>query len=374
MHIVIASNFPGDARLGSAKIPLREADALRTLGHRVTLVFQESLEAVGAGRVADLTAPFRFASVLEQISDADVVDIAGFDGFPFFSMQRRRKRRPALVCRLNGLWREVLRVDWSNSPSSLSKRCLRALYQESGPLAFEATSMRSADVVRTLSAADRTSLERGKRKGERPPIVAIAPGIDSVFLRSARGAFSERTGIAFVGNWIPRKGTRALAEAMTEALSDHPSLEFFALGTGLAEEHVKGQFPRSTHARIHVQPRIEAAALAQVLATVGIFVFPTLYEGYGLVVAEAMASGCAVITTPTGAGAELIRHEQNGLLVEPDDSRGLAQSISRLLGSTEESERLASQASQTVAGLTWLETARRLENLYLTASRRKQGT
>src|SRR5262249_19192398 len=149
--------------------------------------------------------------------------------------------------------------------------------------------------------------------------------------------------------------------AMTEILTAHPQLRFQALGTGLQESSVREGFPVSLHSRIFVAARIEPASLAWSLARTAIFVFPTLYEGYGMVLAEAMASGCAVVTTPTGAGAELVRHEHNGLLVEPGDSAALVSSIESLLRSPKNGECLAGEAVRTAQRLGWSTTARQLE-------------
>jgi glycosyltransferase involved in cell wall biosynthesis len=363
MHIVIASNFDRDEKLGSSRIPLREADELRARGHKVTLLFREDVAPFGSGRLSDLTAPFRFASALEVIRDADVVDVAGFDGAVFFLKQRAHLARPALVCRLNGLWRQVLSVDWESMESSPSQAMLRSLYQAVGPLAFENISIRCSDLVRTLSISD-ASLVTQVGGGALPPVVAVSPGIDPVFLNVVSVPFRQRRGVVFVGNWIFRKGIAALTDAMIELLKAFPTLVFHALGTGVPEETVLRMFPSSLHTRVQVVPRMEPGALAERLRKAAVFVFPTLYEGYGMVVAEAMASGCAVVTTSTGAGAELIRHMRNGVLVAPRDSRGLVTALSRLLRSPEEAELLSTRAARDVREQGWSNTALKLEEAY----------
>lgn len=69
----------------------------------------------------------------------------------------------------------------------------------------------------------------------------------------------------------------------------------------------------------------------ELLASAGVLVSPTLYEGFGLVNLEAMASGCAVISTETWGVKDYLVDGKNGLTVPPKDPRSLADAIERVL-------------------------------------------
>jgi glycosyltransferase involved in cell wall biosynthesis len=56
-------------------------------------------------------------------------------------------------------------------------------------------------------------------------------------------------------------------------------------------------------------------------------VFPTLSDGFGMVVTEAFARGLPVITTPRAGAADLVTHAHNGLVIAPADARALAEAI-----------------------------------------------
>jgi glycosyltransferase involved in cell wall biosynthesis len=68
------------------------------------------------------------------------------------------------------------------------------------------------------------------------------------------------------------------------------------------------------------------------LSQVDIFVLPSLFEGLGVSVLEAMAAGKAVIASRVGGLPELVIDSVTGLLVAPRDIEGLAQAISTLAG------------------------------------------
>ncbi len=90
--------------------------------------------------------------------------------------------------------------------------------------------------------------------------------------------------------------------------------------------------------RITWHGALEQAELAGLMARCDLFVFPSLFEAYGTVLAEAAAAGMPVLSTRVGAAGDLVRHGVSGLLVEVGDWGGLAGHLRLLLL---EPERLA---------------------------------
>ncbi|MBI3403648.1 MAG: glycosyltransferase [Acidobacteria bacterium] len=82
--------------------------------------------------------------------------------------------------------------------------------------------------------------------------------------------------------------------------------------------------------RVTFAGEMSGAALDAEYARADLFVLPTLYEGYGMVVAEALAHGVPVISTPTGGIEELVGRDA-GLLVPPGDADALASALTRVL-------------------------------------------
>lgn len=77
-----------------------------------------------------------------------------------------------------------------------------------------------------------------------------------------------------------------------------------------------------------------------------VFVCPSRHEGLGSIVLESWAHGCALVATRSQGPAELIRHERDGLLVDIDDSAGLARTVSTLLDSAGLRQQLAQAGRQ----------------------------
>jgi glycosyltransferase involved in cell wall biosynthesis len=150
------------------------------------------------------------------------------------------------------------------------------------------------------------------------------------------------SGLLYVGNSDDRnKGARYLIEA-TALLRDR-GIDFhltFVDRAG-AEAAPRMVAARGLDDRVTFINRDRAAAglgrlseaeLARVYNEAQILVSPSLYEGFGLPAAEAMACGTPVVATTAGAFPEVIAAGETGILVAPGDSVALADAIAGLLG------------------------------------------
>ncbi|MEE2876484.1 MAG: MSMEG_0565 family glycosyltransferase [Candidatus Neomarinimicrobiota bacterium] len=93
--------------------------------------------------------------------------------------------------------------------------------------------------------------------------------------------------------------------------------------------------------------------------------FPSVKEGWGLVVLEAMASGVPVLTSDIPVFREYLRHEENAIMVNAKDESSIASGIKKLATDAELKQRLASSGPNTAGQYTWQATARaHLEQYY----------
>ena len=162
----------------------------------------------------------------------------------------------------------------------------------------------------------------------RPADPSDASGASDV--PSSPGAASTRPAIVlFVGRIVRRNGWHVLLDAWRRA----------GLGAR-AELHVVGSGPDDAALRaaargldgVRILGRIDDADLADHYRAAHVVVVPsTTGEGFGLVAAEALACGTPVVASAQGGLAEVVRHEQDGLLVAPGDAAALAAALQRTI-------------------------------------------
>ena len=167
----------------------------------------------------------------------------------------------------------------------------------------------------------------------------IHSGVDLTAFSDARinaPAMREMLGIppeAFVvgtaGRLTPIKGQRYLLEAAAVISARKPDLFFVFLGDGeLAPELGKMATSLGIKNSMFVGWRQD---VPEVMSTFDIFVLPSLNEGMGKVLVEAMALGKPIVASDVGGIPDLVIHNHNGLLVPPADVEGLVNSINLLL-------------------------------------------
>ncbi|MGH2367744.1 MAG: glycosyltransferase family 4 protein [Chloroflexota bacterium] len=135
---------------------------------------------------------------------------------------------------------------------------------------------------------------------------------------------------------------------------DQEKLEALAHETGVAE-------------RVRLTGSVSHDEVQRYLRAADVFVLNTRYEGLSHVLLEAMAAGTPVVASAVGGNPEVIRHEQNGLLVPLDDGPAITTAIGMLLHDTALASRIRRQAAQDVRAYRWDElveqTAATLEEL-----------
>ena len=162
----------------------------------------------------------------------------------------------------------------------------------------------------------------------------------------------------FVGGIQPRKDPLTAIEAL--ALLDG-ELDLVLVGA----EKRGGEEVRKTVQRLGLERRVVLAGhvdheeLAALYRGAACLVFPSRYEGFGLPVLEAMASGTPVVAAAAGAVPEVAGDA--AILVEPGDPEAIADGVRRALA---ERERLVAAGLERAGRFSWAETARRTLAVY----------
>jgi len=153
--------------------------------------------------------------------------------------------------------------------------------------------------------------------------------------------------VGSVGWLTDVKGHEYLIEAVAKLKPDFPSLHLVIIGSGdrhdaLLQQSELAGLRDAVHLLGH-RDDIEAC-----LAGMDLFVLPSLNEGMGRALIEAMAAGLPVIASRVGGIPAVISHERTGLLVPPGDAGALAEALRRLLDRPEWATQLGLAASRSV--------------------------
>ncbi len=135
--------------------------------------------------------------------------------------------------------------------------------------------------------------------------------------------------LLYVGRLSPEKGIKVLLDAAMRG--EGFPLPLAIVGGGPLEDEVRRA---ASHGRIEYRGNQPQAEVRRLMKHATLLLFPSLwYETFGMVIAEALASGLPVVASRLGAMAELISSGENGLLVEPGSSDALVAAVRRFISS-----------------------------------------
>lgn len=144
------------------------------------------------------------------------------------------------------------------------------------------------------------------------------------------GLNSGKLVVGTVGWLLPIKGPMVLLKAMDRIWQKHSDVELVYVGKGELEEELKTEF-----FRMGVSDSVTFLGwrndVHEIMPVFDLFVLPSLNEGMGRVLVEAMASGKPVVGSNVGGIPDLIKNGHNGFLVEPGDEIDLSVAIEKVL-------------------------------------------
>lgn len=235
-----------------------------------------------------------------------------------------------------------------------------------------AAAITTAEAARVICPSRSTALDVEEFYGVARERIRVVPhGVEMADLGiHAAEELWQRRGITepyllWVGTQEKRKNVIAVLDAFTRVAPRHPQLSLVLHGPNgwLGDEVGEGLRHRGMHTRTIVSegslPRSELAAL---YARASAFVYPSLYEGFGMPVLEAMACGTPVVTSNISALPETAGGA--ALLVDPLDDVALAESVERIISDSTLAEDLSRRGQKRAAGFTWAEAARKTWAVY----------
>lgn len=185
---------------------------------------------------------------------------------------------------------------------------------------------------------------------------SVRPTPEQVEARCRRILSGEKLRVLYAGTVSFRKGVQDL-QAVIHAMKGEP-VHFQVLGPVLSEARKIVESLQGLAEFIPKQPYTE---LPRWYAQADLFLFPTIEDGYPLVLAQARASGLPILTTHHGNGPELVEEGKTGWLFPIHRPQEMADRLRWCAGHREELERMARRSYEDYRPRDWSDVARELE-------------
>ena len=308
LHVVVPG--PLEQRTGGYLYDARMVEGLRAAGWQVVVHNLDGLFPSG-DEVASRSAECVFTSIL----DGSVVLIDGLALVASAKAVERHAQRLMLLALVHHPLSDERGLTTDESSLFLTKetRVLR--------------------LMRGVIVTSQFTSRRLQRIGlERNRIRVVLPGTDPVVQR-ANQLSTELPRLLVVGSLIPRKGHDVLMRALgTLGMQSWHCVCAGSLDRDrrFAEEVMTQAGEAGIGERVEFVGECNRSTLEQLYAGASIFVLPSYYEGYGMVLAEALAYGLPIVSTTGGAIPETVPAGA-GILVAPGDHLALANALGRLL-------------------------------------------
>jgi len=368
----LTSEYPTEAYNGGIGSYVRQmAHSLAELGHSVYVLLAVSSGEgitwdgpvpihkvalpVFAARLPEPLAKcssFLFARQLAGVAEKlnlDVLEAPEFVGLTAF-LSLVKPPRLHLVVRLHTC-SAICRSLANHRPASARIRVTHSLQDW-----LERRAIETADSVTAISQAtiDLTKKILGVKRED----FHVTPNpVNELFFSPAEaGPVSREPLVLFAGRLEWRKGPDILVKALPALLERHPNARFCLAGgdtntapggiSGLA--YLSSLIPEQARAHVEFAGFLRPEQLLQKYREATVCVFPSRWEGFGLVAAEAMACGKAVVVSDTPGFRELISDGVTGLLAKGEGPQGLASAIGTLLSDSNLRQTIGAAASKDV--------------------------
>ena len=367
MKILSISNCSLVESQGSGYVILNFCRGLRDHHHEVDLFGPESYEPLQflQGRATSYrqAVGMLFFTLRQSTKkNYDIVEFYGGESWITASiLSKITSRKFLLVSHSNGLETRYYETLIKSSQTGLIESPFKKWYQLDQTSFFK-NAFTQVDGIVTVSE-DEAQYALACQYQDDAHVVGINNSLPEDYI-GLSVEFERKPVIGYCGSWIQRKGIQLIQSDITQILNEFPECTFKLIGVG-ANFHKEDYFPTSISAQIKVIPFVENKQyLQRIYQSLSILIVPSIYESFGLVTAEAMACGCAVVVSKIGWGAALENHKE-ALIIENLISPGLYQAVKELLLDEPLRIKIAQAGYQRVQNLRWSTAVDKLQNTYL---------
>jgi alpha-maltose-1-phosphate synthase len=189
--------------------------------------------------------------------------------------------------------------------------------------------------------------------GVDPQKIYVNPyGVDlNKFFVKRNNRPNEKVRFLFVGTLDAGKGIPLLMTVFKRLQQLNVELNL----VGFLNDDVVSLIKKEKLSTVNIVGKVSHDELPALFHSNDVFVFPSFFEGFGLVILEAMASGLPVITTTATAGPDIIENGQEGFVIEPGDVEGLERTIRSFIANVHLIATMGDKARAKAETFTWSE-------------------
>ncbi|WP_027065122.1 glycosyltransferase family 4 protein [Maribacter sp. Hel_I_7] len=298
--------------------------------------------------------------VARNLVKAQKRNVGGVYSFEDFAVQSFRRAKTLGIKNFYdlpiGYWREshrLLTIEQEKWPEWAST--LTGFNDSEKKLKQKDEELQLADAIFVASSFTAKTLK--SYPGQLAPIHIIPYGFPTVTKKKknyTQPSKTRRLKLLFVGGLTQRKGIANLFAAV-ETLEKH--VELTIVGYKASENCKPLNEGLAKHNWI---PTLSNDKVLELMRESDVLIFPSLFEGFGLVITEAMSQGTPVITTDRTAGPDIMTHNKDGWLVEAGSTEALKEQIENLLIDSKILSETSKEAIYTAENWTWEDYGQRL--------------
>ena len=169
-----------------------------------------------------------------------------------------------------------------------------------------------------------------------------------------RGSVRQRYGVGYgeklilcVGRLVPQKGIEYFIRAIPHIAKRYPEAKFIIVGEGWSRDILEAEARSSGQGRkIQFTGFASDQEVINLMTSADVLVVPSVYEPFGIVALEGMASGVPVVASQVGGLSEVIEHDRTGVFVFPRSPESIAWGIDRILSDPDHAKWLTENAKE----------------------------
>jgi glycosyltransferase involved in cell wall biosynthesis len=363
MNILLSIHHKLNKNEGAPGVTYQLYQEYEKLGHKASIYSIDDIPSYVPNKLKSLLFPFYLFSYVRKNASKlklNIIDASSGDAW-ILSLLSKKNHDTVIITRSHGLEHTVHQALLDQQRQGNVKLSWKYPIYHGGIRLWEvATSFRKADGCLFLNDYD-LQYAVTKLKTNEQFSRTISNGLPDYFINLGVTIESisdkETIHIAQVGSYIPRKGILYTAKAMNSILRIYQNVELSFIGTGTSLERVLLDYDPEVHNRIHIISRYNHEELPDLLIGKHILLFPSLAEGFPLVLIEAMACGLLPIATETPGPLMILKDGYNAIIVPPANNESIESSLHAMIGNKERMNQLRSNAYKAAQQYKWSEIA-----------------